>query len=182
MQSVHRNSPSRCELFALYDGCGISIRQHQAASFAGLHMSPCQSDNDTGMVSIQNSPLLSIRDEDEGYNTPCPHSDSRGASASPEQHAICHGMHTANIDITPRAPTIRPLIAPLHDFDTNCDPNPCNLSRSKLDDTFSHLRLCFNYDTNSIQAAVSTPEQTPTAASAQTTPQKNSEKNGCLVQ
>ena len=181
IRSCYRNSASRCELFALYDGCGISNRQHQAASCTGSHASPCHGDNDAGVLSTQSSPVLSIRDEDEGYQTPSSFSNSRSMSASPEQTATCDEIETGHTDRTPRAPIIRPILAPLHEFDPSC-PNPCILSSSKLDHTFSHLRLCFSSETSSIQAAVSTPGQTPTDASARTTPQRNGEKNGCLVQ
>jgi hypothetical protein len=183
MRNEYRISPSRCELLALYDGRGISNKQNQPVSLVRSHSSPCHGDNHAQSLSDQGSPVLSIRGENEGYHTPPPDAYSHGPSASPEQNAMsCSDMGSGCIYRTPRAPSIRPIEAPLLEFDDcTCRFDPCILSKAKLDHTFSHLRLCFNNDCSSIQTTVSASGQIPTVASARTTPKKVG-KGGCLMQ
>jgi hypothetical protein len=166
----------------LYDGRGISNRQNQPTSFVSLHFSPCHGGNHARPLSDQNSPVLSIRDEDEIYQTPSPDAHFRGASASPEHITDCHEFEACHSYRTPRAPSIRPIDAPLLELDDCAGSlDSCILTKAKLDHTFSHLRLCFNNDFNSIQTEASASGQITTAASTRTTPKKIG-KSACVMQ
>jgi hypothetical protein len=123
--------------------------------------------------------VLSINADDDGYQTPSPESDSQSESASPELNEACSPKEFDRIDRTPRAPSLRSIAAPLHQSIPDCGLTP----KSKLDHTFSHLRLCFNSESDATETSLFLPAsgQTPTTASAQATPTKNRNKV-CLIQ
>ena len=144
-------------------------------------------------MSAHSSPVLSIKDLDEG-ETPPSYSDSiagddegyqtspsdcsyEGASASPELNSLMHGMEAKRTDNTPRAPSLRSIAAPIQQFIPDCVLTP----KSKLDHTLSHLRLCFSNESDATQTALPATGKNLTTASAQATPTKN-RNNACLVQ
>ncbi len=174
------NSPSKCELLALYDGFANSNKPHLAASNVRSHQRPACRDRQSQSPCGENSPVLSINYAEEGYVTP--DADSLGMSESPEIHDACSEMEYGLIDKTPRAPSIRPIQAPLQNFEFDCRIDMVNLSKSKLDHTFSHLKLCFNPDCDTTETAVLPANQQSTVSpSLQTTPKKGA-ANKCLVQ
>ena len=176
-----RNSQS-VELFALFDPYGNASKH--AASYDMSQSKTLCDDNEDQFTDPQNlSPILSINGgDDHGYQTPSlspdddsQNSDSQHMSVSP-QHDESSEMDTHQLYETPRAPLIRPIASPLDNFDFGLD---LCYHRSRVDNTFNHLKLCFN---NEMDAAFSPPEQPlAAAASAQATPKRN-EKNMCLMQ
>jgi hypothetical protein len=165
---------------ALYDGFANSNKLHQAASHVRSHLQPVYHDHQAQLPSGECSPVLSIDDAEKGYLTP--DADSLGMSESSETHDACSEMEYGHIDKTPRAPSIRPVQARMLDFNFDCRLDSVDFSKSKLDDTFSHLRLCFNPYCDSIKPAVLPGEQKQTVSpSSQATPKKGAAQN-CLVQ
>lgn len=184
-----RNSQS-VELFALYDPYG-NANKHDASSERSTSSS-LRDDKDSQLTDLQNlSPILSINGDYEGYQTPSfsPDDDSQNSdlhrmSVSPD-HVVSNEMEIHQLYETPRAPLIRPVASPFDHFDFGLDL--CH-HRSRVDSTFTHLKLCFNKE---IETTFLPPEQpnpsyvhantTAAAASAQATPKRH-EKNGCVLQ
>jgi hypothetical protein len=132
-------------------------------------------DEDDLPASYDSSPVISIQADSEGYRTPSPASGLQCLSVSSESKVS---------ELTPQRPFLRPLETPVHEF--GADGLDLCLSKSRLDQTFSHLRICFNSDTiledKQTMSTLSPPHvQVQVASSAQSAQEKFG-KNICVLQ